>query len=391
MQIVFVSYGSFSNNSFYHIAGFASGLTRCGHDVLLVADGEQPQHADFLTLSYQQWEAGLVGSHIQAILSDPASLFHAWTPRRRVQMFVEEVAPRRRADVVHLEDDEVLIAQRFLGDSYAAAADLTGEGWGNCPPTISHPVIHRRLMDMARAVTVISPHLRRHAPATAEVLLLEPGVDPEQFRPPADVEEKAAWRRSHGFAEDEFVIGYSGNIHPLVQRDLFSLFRGVALVRSLDRSVVLARTGAATDVNSRSLVFERAEGVRMMGWLARGDLARAMGAVDMFVQPGWDTPFNLSRFPSKLPEFLALGNPLAVSERGFGARLTDGENAVLMKQGGGPEIARAIRRVMAMPDRGRGIGLAGRRFAQSAFDWNEKVASLTSLYERTLDRSSRHS
>ena len=47
LNIVFVNYGSFNNNSAGHIVGFANALAALGHDVVVCANGDPHKVADY--------------------------------------------------------------------------------------------------------------------------------------------------------------------------------------------------------------------------------------------------------------------------------------------------------------------------------------------------------
>ena len=68
-----------------------------------------------------------------------------------------------------------------------------------------------------------------------------------------------------------------------------------------------------------------------------------LALADAYVQPGAPDDFNRYRLPSKLPEFLAMGRPVILPACNLGNELTDGENALLLREGDGARDRRARR------------------------------------------------
>jgi hypothetical protein len=111
MKVAFVNYGFFGNNSSYHIEGFARGLAERGHEVAIFADGTVSQDIPGILTGGLDVEANRDGDNeLSRFLADPDTVVHGWTPREPVKKFIESLARAGLRYLIHLEDDEALVA-----------------------------------------------------------------------------------------------------------------------------------------------------------------------------------------------------------------------------------------------------------------------------------------
>ncbi|MEM1782690.1 MAG: glycosyltransferase, partial [Nanopusillaceae archaeon] len=57
------------------------------------------------------------------------------------------------------------------------------------------------------------------------------------------------------------------------------------------------------------------------GFVKREEVPEIMAAADILVLPGGNNPFDNERFPSKLPEYFAMGRPVILSKNFLGSKL----------------------------------------------------------------------
>ena len=118
MNILFVNYGGLTSNSLNHIAVFADELTRRGH-ACLIAIPDSLQASDTAGPSIVSYRSCTKG-HDHFPNGKKADIIHAWTPRENVREFCVEYiskhAPRARL-LIHLEDNEQLLMERFTGEN----------------------------------------------------------------------------------------------------------------------------------------------------------------------------------------------------------------------------------------------------------------------------------
>ena len=183
--------------------------------------------------------------------------------------------------LVHLEDDEEVVTSAFCDISWTQLDSLSSlEVEAQVPTGLSRPRLYRQFLGAAAAVTVITPDLRDLVPDGVPSPVLEPGV--ERFEPPSP-DARAAVRRRLGLGSGTQAVIHHGSIHPVSQRDAFSLYAALRQLRAEGVDIVLLRAGVPAYVNRRSTAFERAEGVRELGYLPKKQLFEVLGASDICV------------------------------------------------------------------------------------------------------------
>ncbi len=382
MKIVFVNYGFFGNNSYYHIEGFAHHLSARGHQVGVIADGAPSESLPGVAMgSFEQAARGGLDAGLSALLGDCETILHAWTPREPVRRFVEPLAAAGLRYVVHLEDDELLVTASQLNVAAGALMRMTpAQVDARLPNHLTHPHKLQGFLGRASGITVIVEPLLKYAPPASPVHLLEPGVDSAMFAPKLDPQERTHRRKELGIDPETVLLVYHGNVHEAVQRDIFSLYTAVKILRRQGRDVRLLRTGMSECVTSTSTSYRMSSGVTHLGRLPRAELPALLDLADIYVQSGWLNGFNLARFPSKLPEFFAMARPVVLPKANLGLQVRDGHDAIVLQQGGAAEIVRCVERLIADPDLARDMGQAGRQFALAQLSWEEKTSGLEAFY-----------
>jgi glycosyltransferase involved in cell wall biosynthesis len=105
-----------------------------------------------------------------------------------------------------------------------------------------------------------------------------------------------------------------------------------------------------------------------------------MALADLFVQPGVPDAFNDYRFPSKLPEFFAIGRPVVLPRTNLGTTLRHGTDAHVLDRADAAGIARAItelRNDRALSER---LARGAAAFAAENFSWRRSADTLASFY-----------
>ncbi len=92
-------------------------------------------------------------------------------------------------------------------------------------------------------------------------------------------------------------------------------------------------------------------------------------------------------FPTRLPEYLVSGRPVISSNvSDIGEYLRDGKEIVLVKPDSAEALAEGIRRLLQMPDRGRSLGLAGKRRCGEVFHYASRSAQISAFLEALVQR-----
>src|SRR5262249_514146 len=153
----------------------------------------------------------------------------------------------------------------------------------------------------------------------------------------------------------------------------------------------LARTGWDYADLGLSTAAQDDIGIMRLGFIARDQVPRLVGAADLLVQPGRPDAFNDYRFPSKLPEYLASGVPVVLADSNIGRVLKDGEEVIKLDASDAYDIAAKIELFLQDAELGRRIGARGRDFALDQLTWGKAAATALELYASALERRSRRS
>jgi len=310
-------------------------------------------------------------------------IIHVWTPRECVRKITECVLARsipRPKLVIHLEDNEERIVEIFTGTSFQILATEAESVLNALPDGYSHPLRYKEFLRSADAATVIFNTLEVFIPATTQRIVLWPGVDTNRFNPQVLPSTHPALKN---LKPDERVIVYSGNAHLANESEVRNLYQAVKILNDGGLKVKLVRTGSDyTDFLKRNP--ELAEHELRLGLLDWSEIPAVLATADLLIQPGADDAFNRYRFPSKLPEFLAMGKPVILPNSNIGKVLEDGVHALIMHHGGPREIAATVKALLQSPELRRNIGLRGNVFAADAFSWPRIVKQLGAFYRSIL-------
>jgi glycosyltransferase involved in cell wall biosynthesis len=375
LHVLFVLYGDFTSNSAIHVANFARELARAGH-ACTVAVPKNPETvsafpgARFTPVSHAALLAG----------TERFDVVHAWTTRENVRLCCAALRAAGRAGrlFVHLEDHELHILAATLGRPLDGLLKLpAAELDALVPPTLSHPRHSRTFLESADGVTVIVDRLRELVPAGRPVRVIWPAADERTFfgRPiPWD------FRRALGWDEAHTVLFYHGNVHATNAAEMRELYAAVVRLNENGRPVTLVRCGRDDTDFLGQHAARAAPHVVALGQVPNHYLPALMALADLFVQPGVPDPFNDYRFPSKLPEFFALGRPVILPRTNLGAVLRHGEDAWVLERADAAGIVAAVRALQADPALRARLARGAADFAATNFSWAKSTEALREFY-----------
>jgi glycosyltransferase involved in cell wall biosynthesis len=348
-----VSHGDFTTNSGLHVHAIASELAARGYSPVVALPGRGFGLAEvgptaFPVVSHRDARSG----RLEFPGGGEADVVHAFTPRAPVRSVTLAAAQAAGcAYVVHLEDDDARIA----GGTPAAAraAFITGSA----------------------GMTVVIERLLELKPERLPGAVVWPGFDESVLSPQRARDEV---RRDLGVADGEIVLVYTGNVHETNLDAMRELYLAVALLRRSGVPAVLVKTG--WNFVPDALLPRLGNGIRDLRWVARRHIPDLLQAADVLVQPGAPGGFDDYRFPSKLPDFLASGQPVVLPRTNIGLHLQDGAEALLLDRGDAKEIADKVKVAAAAADLRNAIGAAGQAFALRELRWKSTVARIADLY-----------
>jgi glycosyltransferase involved in cell wall biosynthesis len=379
-NVLFLLHGSFAANSALHVAALANELAATGHDcaVAVPHDVATIAHLDaprFRALTFEQAAEG--GGFPDGRGPD---IVHAWTTREAVRRLAEEVRARHGgAIVVHLEDNEQEVLAQALGRPFAELDALPDTELDRIvPPDLSHPRRSREFLARATGVTLITEKLREFVPSATRTLTLWPAADERHFHPRP---VPTAFRAAVQLPPDTTVLFYHGNVHAANAAEVRELYVAVARLNASGLPATLIRSGLdAVDLLGADDGRLRAHVLELGQVLHHRHLPPLMALADVFVQPGAPDAFNDYRFPSKLPEFFALGRPVVLPRTNLGAQVRHGVDAYVLERADADGIVRAVRDLHADPALARRLADGAVAFAARNFSWRRSAEALAMFY-----------
>ncbi len=390
LNIMFVLYHDFSTASAIHVHNLANALSRYGHRCSVAIRLNKPSVEQYMD------DAALYSIYdFSEILNDGIvfsgkrriDIIHAWTPRELVRIFclkLQEKYPGSRI-VVHLEDNEEIVVETYAGTPYEELLSLPdADIQSKIPDVLSYPGKYEEFLTAADGVTVITKELLDFVPAEKKWHLLWPVIDLKRFNPRID---GRAVRKDLGISSDEFVLCYIGSVHAVNGPEVRSLYEAVALSNNRGAKTTLLRTGRDTVDFLGKYDSELKKNVLELGFVDMNKVPGLMAAADLLVQPGCADRFNRYRLPSKIPEFLASGKPVAAPAANIGLILDNESQAIILQRGDSDEIADLICSIRNNRPLQKRLAKGGRAFAKKNFSRKKIVGELV-LFYRGLSRES---
>lgn len=380
MNILFANYGQSDNNSAYHIAGFASGLAARGHDVCVAVAKSVPD-GEFASVGGYRMASHRTALKTGFTFEDgrTADILHVWTPREAMRLFANAHATAwgHASLVVHLEDNEAAIFERFTGCSVEKACTLD-EPW---PKGLIHPKHYRSFLKSARGVTMVHRCLE---PLVPEELPRQEIVPVMDFRFFSNGLKHHGLRHELGIAPTTRVIVFNGNDHAAAALDIRQLYEAVDLLIEEGMDLAFVRTGHVLPANYDGLHFRPGPRCHELGFVERGRVPEIMGMADVAVQPGDGDYFNAHRLPAKVPEYLAMGKPLIMGDTNIGRELASADAALVLPGMSPRHMADAIAGLLNAPDDAAAMAARGREFARHRFSREAVIPLLEKFYQQCV-------
>lgn len=380
MNIIFVNHNALKSNSGNHVSCFATELIKLGHNVAVAVPDEEfvPAASDvtFKSITWTQAETYRFGADLSI------NLVHAWTPRQHVAAATRRIVRVQQCGyVVHLEDNEHSITAAFLGKDVKTMLENAGESGFVIPDFLAHPNDMQSFIAESIGVSVLMDRLLEFKPPDLPGLEIWPSADAKLFTPR---EPDQQLRKKLGIRPESKVIVYHGNVHPANVNEVRSLYLAVAALARNGLDVVLVRLG----IDSADLSMPEQHNVKKIlikvPFQERERLPLYLSLADLYVQPGRIDDFNAFRFPSKLPEFLAMGRPVILPFTNIGNHIQDGQEGILLRTGDALEIAAAIQKILSSKKLSEHLASGARKFFDRNLSWSASANKLSNFYNSVL-------
>lgn len=209
-----------------------------------------------------------------------------------------------------------------------------------------------------------------------EIDVVHLGFDFERLAPNAESRVKV--RREFGFAEDEFVIGYVGNLATgKGHRQLIDAFASIvgeipkARLFLAGRGVTLDIGATATNLTKDKIIFA--------GW--RDDIPACLNAMDLFVQPSLSEAFS-----QVLIEAMGVGLPVIATDVGGAGEVIEGRvNGILIEPDDPEAIHREVVEFFKNPEYRYEMARKGMRSVHARFTAEQMIERQMSLYEKWIE------
>lgn len=255
------------------------------------------------------------------------------------------------------------------------AAEKLEQTWKPLPRRLRAFVRHRldelRWLGKMDGFTVVSEHLRERVQRFGKpTCVVWGGVDPELFRAPPAV------------AAPTLTVAYAGNFRPYQGLGIL-----VEAMARLDRRFHLLLMGDPTGgepilKRARRLLGDR---LTVLESVPYAEVPELLATADILTVPRPPSRSGRFGFPSKLPEYLALGRAVVVTDLGEQANVVrNGENGLVVRAGSTAALAEALLR-LADDNLRRRLGLAARRDAETRLSWGHIGEQLQEFLQRLVD------
>ncbi len=385
-NLLFVLYHDFTSNSAVQVHALANALCTLGWNCVVAIDGDLASARHFDSPRYRACTYAQVLATYDRLFDDGrgADLIHAWTPREKVRKFCEKLRARSDARlIIHLEDnEEELLASSFKQPFRRLAALPDEELDPLLPAHLSHPRRYRQFLASADGVTLLIDTLGDFVPAGVPTCTFWPAADATLFYPRTADSRR---RRELGIPDGHIVIVYTGNVHAANHREVRSLYLAVALLNREGRPATLVRTGRDFYPFLGEGEMGRwcdAHAVHLGRLASHDELPDILALADVLVQPGLPDHFNNYRFPSKLPEFFAMGKPIVLPATNVGLHVEHGRHAYVLPRADALGIAEAVAAIIDDKALAQRLTLGALEFAAEHFSWKVSAEKLDAFYHR---------
>ena len=380
LNLLLINHSALETNSAYHVLGHAQALAAAGHEVcagMSKLQGLTPfdigprlrvtRHRDLL-----EHGGGFRDGR-------QADIIHVWTPREHVRQFTEAYRARHGAGtlIVHLEDPEAVVFERYTGHSLKEAQAVP-QPW---PSGLISPAHGEAFLNSAAGYTVVHSCLQSEVPAGRRWLELVPVLDSAFFDPQQDTQ---SLRAELGLSDRTPVVAFHGNDHPAVAADLRCLYEAMERLFRNGWNGVFLRTGHVDPERYRDLSFRSDPRCLELGFVERHRMPALIAIASVVVQPGMADDFNAHRLPAKIPEYLLMGRPLVMGRTNIAQELLAHEAIKIVETPSPIALADALLDLLNNPEEASHMGQRGRKFALERFSAAKVTPPLESFYQECL-------
>jgi glycosyltransferase involved in cell wall biosynthesis len=128
--------------------------------------------------------------------------------------------------------------------------------------------------------------------------------------------------------------------------------------------------------------------VEFAGWRGDEDIRRILSTADVCLAPDPPSPLNDVSTMVKIPEYMAIGRPIASYDLPE-TRISAGDAAAYAQSADPRSLGRCVHELLEDPERRQTMGAEGRRRVER-LSWQRSSTELLAAYEHTSDLSVEH-
>jgi glycosyltransferase involved in cell wall biosynthesis len=311
----------------------------------------------------------------------------------RIRRLVGRLSRETRFDVVHAANppDFLLLAARFLRrrgtrmifDHHDLVPELFRAKFGGGPMAVVAAGLERIAFSTGDVVIATNESYReialgRGRRSPDDVFVVRNGPDLERFRPVAPDPALKRGRRH--------LVGYLGIMGP--QDGIDHALRALAALRRRrdDWHAVFVGEGEVVEP-MRALASDLglADHVEFAGWRYDDDIRRILSSCDVCLAPDSPSPLNDVSTMIKIPEYMAMGKPVASYDLKE-SRHSAQDAAAYAAPGEPADLGRVVDELLSDEPRRRRMGEAGLRRVRHVLAWQHQIPQLLAAYERAAGR-----
>jgi len=251
----------------------------------------------------------------------------------------------------------------IVQDLVSVAATQSGISGGRAVASMTHSVESWLL----RRASVVAPVAEAFRPALSEMGIPDDRIIvlPNWSRLSAPSGDRELVRERLGWPANEWIALHAGNMG--LKQDLDQILDAGRLADANGAPVRFVLMG---DGSQKRALIDRSSGIRRLElrpFVPVGDLPDTLAAADVLLLTERPTVVDMS-LPSKLTSYFAAGRPVvaAVNPAGSSAQeISKASAGIVTRPGDAASLLHAIMSLRDLPEQGRALGAAGRRYAET--------------------------
>lgn len=314
----------------------------------------------------------------------------------RIRQIVRELSRARPFDVVHAGNppDFLLLAARDLRrrgtrmifDHHDLVPELYRSrfGSGRDPRYVVALALEGLAFRLADVVICTNESYRsialgRGRRSPDDVFVVRNGPDLARFCPAPAAPELKRGRRH--------LVGYLGVMGPQdgIDHALHAL-AWLAVRRDDWHAIFVGDGDIVPQMRELSRALGIAERVEFAGWRGDHDIRTILSTCDVCVVPDPSSPLNDVSTMIKIPEYMAMGCPVAAYDLAE-SRVSAGGAASYARAGDPADLGAHLAALLDDQSRRQRMGELGRERVREALAWQHSVPALLAAYDRALQRS----